>query len=123
MKRIAGFRKYDMWDDEGADKFIKYILQKDKHADIILYVRSSELQRAEVEDKVFCFKDYDFDFSRGKYWWKGAEIQLTKQDQVALFAWLTHADETFWKDSLRRMRERLGKDFLRENYFGSTVQD
>lgn len=123
MKRIAGFKKFDMWEDHGADEYIKEVLSKDKHADILVYVRSNELQRVMVARRVFTFEDYIFDFDRLEFKWKGREIQLTKQEQTALFAWLTHEDETFWKDCLRRMREKFGKDFLGEKYFGSTVQD
>ena len=123
MKRIAGFKKFDMWDDHGADDYIKEVLSKDKHAEIMVYVRSNGLQRAMVNRKKFKFDDYLFDFDTLDFRWKNTELQLTKQEQTALYAWLAHEDDTFWKDCLRRMRDKFGKDFMRENYFGSTVQD
>ena len=127
MKRIAGFKKFDMWCDIGADEFIKDVLSKDRKADILVYVRSSNLTKAMVDDRKFIFRYggnvvYSFDFEKGEFLWNGKELYLTRQEQTALFAWLTEADGTFWKDSLRRMRERFGKDFMMEkNWFGSSI--
>jgi hypothetical protein len=80
-----------------------------------------------VDDRKFIFRYggsvvYSFDFEKNEFLWNGKEIYLTRQEQTALFAWLTEADGTFWKDSLRRMRERFGKDFMMEkNWFGSSI--
>lgn len=127
MKRIAGFKKFDMWCDTGADDFIKDVLSKDRKADILVYVRSSKLTKAMVEDRKYIFRAggsvvYSFDFEKGEFLWNGKELYLTKQEQTALFAWLTKADGTFWKDSLRRMRDRFGEDFMEErHWFGGTL--
>ena len=127
MKRIAGFKKFDMWCDTGADEFIRNVLSKDKKADILVYVRSSKLPKAAVEGRKYIFRyggdvAYSFDFEKGEFLWNGKELYLTKQEQTALFAWLTKADSTFWKDSLRRMRDRFGEDFMEErHWFGSTL--
>lgn len=64
--------------------------------------------------------DYEFHFDTNKFFWKGEQIYLSEANKKYLADWLLNGNKDNKKRmSLYLMRERLGKDFLRDvNRFG-----
>lgn len=83
-------------------------LSKDSTKDLKLIVKNAVTLK-------FVTGDYNFDFGKGIFKWRGKGIYLTNQTINYLAEWLLNGN----KDNSRRLllfnaRKRLGKDFLKD---------
>lgn len=118
----------------GIEKFIfdisneyELLLAFFKRENIVLHSDSMELKELikTSQAKIFCFGDYNFDFGKNMFFYKGRNIYFTNGQKKYLVEWLLNS----YKDNKKRMilwnlRKKFGEDFLKDvNRFGTIKEE
>lgn len=88
-----------------------------KQPKVIVHAKSLDIQDIirDSTTEVFRHGDYDFNFARNNYFYRGKPIYLQEAQKKYLAEWLLHGN----KDNKRRMivcnlRKKFGSDFLKD---------
>lgn len=108
--------------DKGIRRFI-FDYQSERELRLALYREVEQVRSYNVTH--FAFGDYDFDFHKEEFKWKGRYIYLTTTEKAYIASWLLGGH----KDNAKRgilcyARKRLGSDFLKDiDRFGRIKED